>query len=326
MQSAPPPINNALFLPGALNQSWLLFEITRGCNRSCVYCYNPDRQGPRAPDLSASRFESLLDRLFDNGPPRGVTIIGGEPLLVPQLDDVIRGFARRGLKVGLSTNGLLLDRARIEALLKAGVGGFEVSLDSSNPATHGVLTGAGGIEQVREALAALALAEVPVSVGAVLTRPALAGLDDLLRLCFALSVGRIVLAQFAPVGQARAAELCPSPKELATALELANQRSADLGMQVCIGLPVEPCRLDRDRFAHLVFEACRCGIDKWVLEPNGNVRTCELAETSVGNLFETPFGELVSSETVEQFRRNHRTECTTCPDWDVCGGGCRFLR
>lgn len=310
-----------------MNQSWLLFEITRGCNRSCAYCYNPDRQGPRAHDLSTPRFESLLDRLFDGGSPGGVTIIGGEPLLVPQLDDVIRGFARRGLRVGLSTNGLLLNRDRIASLLKAGVGGFEISLDSSDPATHGALTGAGGIESVREALAELALTGVPVSVGAVLTRPALAALDDLLRLCFALSVKRIVLAQLAPVGQAihRAAELAPSHQELESAFELANQRSADLGMQVCIGLPVEPCRIDRDRYPNLVFEACRCGVDKWVLEPNGNVRTCELAESSVGNLFDARWSDLVRSEAVESFRSNHRAECATCPDWDVCGGGCRFI-
>jgi radical SAM protein with 4Fe4S-binding SPASM domain len=152
-------------------------------------------------------------------------------------------------------------------------------------------------------------------------------IDSLLTFCFAVGVDRLVLAQLAPVGQARGhvADLALSDDELAEALAAANARSAELGITVGIGLPVEPCRIDRDRYPHLQFEACRCGQDKWVLEPSGAVRTCELADAVVGNLLDRSLVEISRSAAVAMFRRTPpKPECHDCNQWRVCQGGCRF--
>ncbi|MBW2458380.1 MAG: radical SAM protein [Deltaproteobacteria bacterium] len=307
---------------------WVLYEITRECNRACVYCYNRDRAAPRVGDLAPRKLEPLLDRLFAAGPLAGVTIIGGEPLTEDALEDVVRRFVRRGARVVVSTNALLLDRARLDALLDAGVSGFEVSLDSADRSTHAKLTGGPGVEQVGAALAELAAAAVPVTVGAMLTAHNHEDLDDLLKLCFALSVERVMLNQLAPVGgaRARAAELTLSDGQLRRVLGWANQRAAELDLTIGIGLPVEPCRIDRGAFPNLQFEACRCGADKWVVEPGGEVRVCELHEAPVGNLHSDSLVSLAAGDAVGRFRKDHRAECTTCPDWTECRGGCRFLR
>lgn len=311
-----------------MSAPWVLYEITRQCNRACSYCYNHDRVAPAPQDLAPATVESLLDRLFADGPLAGVTIIGGEPLTVAMLEDVVRRFVRRGARVVVSTNGLLLTGARLAALLDAGVSGFEVSLDSADPTIHARLTGAPGLELVHSGLAELAAAAVPVTVGAMLTAHNHQALDDLLTLCFALSVGRVVLNQLAPVGGARAQarELQLTDSQLTAVLDWANRRAAELDLTIGIGLPVEPCRIDRRAFPNLQFEACRCGLDKWVVEPGGEVRTCELAAAAVGNLHSDSLVSLAATDGVARFREDHPAECSACPDWDECRGGCRFLQ
>lgn len=304
-----------------------LFELTRACNRTCAYCYNADRRPPAAEHLESPHLESLLDRLFAWREPERVTVIGGEPLMVDHLEDVVSHFCRRGVAVAVSTNGLLLSEARLDSLLDAGVGGFEVSLDSLDPAVHRALTGAGGVERVREVVARLVRSGVPVTVGSMLTRANAGSVGELLDFCFALSVRRVVLAQLAPVGFGRdRVDLALSTPELEEVLSCADERSARFGLHVGIGLPVEPCRIDLGRFPNLWFEACRCGRDKWLLEPSGDVRVCELSAECAGNLMEVPMSEIESSVSVRRFRTAVREPaCAGCADWEVCGGGCRFL-
>ncbi|MBW2527791.1 MAG: radical SAM protein [Deltaproteobacteria bacterium] len=306
----------------------VLFEITRQCDRSCPYCYNPDRQAPRAEDLASPRLDRLLDRLGACGVEE-ITLIGGEPLTVPQLSTVVSQMARRGLRVGLSTNGLALDGDRIEELVSAGVQAFEVSLDSPDARVHGLTTGAPGVDRVRRALLELVQLPVLVTVGAMLTRHTVDQVDELLSFCFAIGVDRLVLTQLAAVGQARDrwAELSVSDEELAAVCALADARAAELDFAVAIGLPVEPCRLDRAPYPNLQFEACRCGDAKWVVEPNGDVRTCELAEAVVGNLLERSFDHLRRSEPVAGLaRETFSDDCDRCEHWPICRGGCRFRR
>ena len=62
-----------------------------------------------------------------------VTISGGEPLLHPELDDVIRRIRANGMIAGLITNGYLLVADRINRLNRAGLEWLQISIDNVNP-------------------------------------------------------------------------------------------------------------------------------------------------------------------------------------------------
>ena len=62
-----------------------------------------------------------------------VTISGGEPLLHPELDDVIRRIRANGMIAGLITNGYLLVAERIQRLNRAGLEWLQISIDNVNP-------------------------------------------------------------------------------------------------------------------------------------------------------------------------------------------------
>jgi MoaA/NifB/PqqE/SkfB family radical SAM enzyme len=75
---------------------------------------------------------SRIDRLGAMG-TGVVTISGGEPLLHPQLDDIIRRIRANGSIAGIITNGYLLTAERIERLNRAGLEHLQISIDNARP-------------------------------------------------------------------------------------------------------------------------------------------------------------------------------------------------
>src|SRR2546426_8748983 len=80
----------------------------RRCNLSCAYCNEFDSFSKPVPTAEMLR---RIDRLRALGTTI-ITISGGEPLLHPELDEIIRRIRRRGIIARLITNGYLLTRER----------------------------------------------------------------------------------------------------------------------------------------------------------------------------------------------------------------------
>ena len=62
-----------------------------------------------------------------------ITISGGEPLLHPELDEIIRHIRKNGIIAGMITNGYLLTADRIERLNRAGLEYLQISIDNAVP-------------------------------------------------------------------------------------------------------------------------------------------------------------------------------------------------
>jgi MoaA/NifB/PqqE/SkfB family radical SAM enzyme len=101
----------------------------RRCNLSCAYCNEYDRTSAPVPTALMLR---RIDRLAMLGTST-IDISGGEPLLHPDLDDIIRRIRRHGIIASLLTNGYLLTRERIERLNAAGLDRLQISIDNLTP-------------------------------------------------------------------------------------------------------------------------------------------------------------------------------------------------
>jgi MoaA/NifB/PqqE/SkfB family radical SAM enzyme len=102
---------------------------TRRCNLSCGYCNEYDSTSPPVPVKELTRRVDLLAKL-------GTSIItqsGGEPLLHPDLEEVIARVRGHGIVAGLITNGYLLTADRIKRLNKAGLDHLQMSIDNVMP-------------------------------------------------------------------------------------------------------------------------------------------------------------------------------------------------
>ncbi len=101
----------------------------RRCNLSCTYCNEyDDYSKPVDTGVMIERINKLAD--LGTGI---VTLSGGEPLLHPDLDDIIAAMRRRGVLACMITNGYLLMPERIERLNKAGLDHMQISIDNVMP-------------------------------------------------------------------------------------------------------------------------------------------------------------------------------------------------
>jgi MoaA/NifB/PqqE/SkfB family radical SAM enzyme len=101
----------------------------RRCNLACTYCNEFDDVSSPVP---LAEMKTRLDLLADMGTSI-ITISGGEPLMHPELDEVIRHIRRRGMIAGMITNGFYLNQERIERLNEAGLEHLQISIDNVVP-------------------------------------------------------------------------------------------------------------------------------------------------------------------------------------------------
>ncbi len=102
---------------------------TRRCNLSCAYCNEYDNLSKPIPLEVMFR---RVDRLAALGTTI-VTISGGEPLLHPELEEIVHRIRKRGILAGMITNGYLLTPQRIEHLNRAGLDHLQISIDNVVP-------------------------------------------------------------------------------------------------------------------------------------------------------------------------------------------------
>jgi MoaA/NifB/PqqE/SkfB family radical SAM enzyme len=101
----------------------------RRCNLSCAYCNEYDDYSKPVP---IETMKQRIDDLHRLGTTI-VTISGGEPILHPDLDELISYIRSRGIITGMITNGYLLTAERIQRLNRAGLDHMQISIDNLMP-------------------------------------------------------------------------------------------------------------------------------------------------------------------------------------------------
>ncbi len=103
--------------------------VTRRCNLACGYCNEYDDFSPPVPLADLLSWVDHLASLKT----ASITLTGGEPLLHPELDRVIRAARDHRMIVTMITNGFRLSRQWINRLNAAGLQGMQISIDNIRP-------------------------------------------------------------------------------------------------------------------------------------------------------------------------------------------------
>jgi len=101
----------------------------RRCNLSCAYCNEYDKVSSPVPTAEMLRRIDLLAALGTGI----ITFSGGEPLLHPEMDELIRRIRAHGIIATLITNGYLLTPERIQQLNRVGLEQLQISIDNVQP-------------------------------------------------------------------------------------------------------------------------------------------------------------------------------------------------
>ena len=120
-------------LPWSMNDNpiaWI--EVTDICNIHCEGCYRQFMTGHKS--LEQLKEEVLFFKQWCN--PDNFSIAGGEPLIHPQIIDLVAFIAKQGIKPVILTNGIALTPELLHELKKAGLAGFTMHIDSHQNRPH----------------------------------------------------------------------------------------------------------------------------------------------------------------------------------------------
>jgi cyclic pyranopterin phosphate synthase len=180
----------------------LRVSVTKRCNFSCIYCHD-EGLGPVAPphtphgeEMTPVEVERLVRvaREFDI---HSVKFTGGEPLVRPDLEEIVARTVRHVEDVSLTTNGSML-AARAEGLRNAGLKRVNVSVDSLDPTAFHEIRGGSLAPVLAGVDAALRVGLKPVKLNLVVFRPTLRHIPDLIAFASRTEGLRVQLIEFMP--------------------------------------------------------------------------------------------------------------------------------
>jgi SynChlorMet cassette radical SAM/SPASM protein ScmF len=127
-----------------LNQ--IYFYLTEGCNLRCRHCWIAPKyqsEGNSYPALDMDLFKSIIDQAKPLG-LTGVKLTGGEPLLHPQICEILEVIREEDLSLNMETNGVLCTLELAGEMVACKNPFVSVSLDGADAETHEWVRGVAG--------------------------------------------------------------------------------------------------------------------------------------------------------------------------------------
>ena len=307
----------------------IVFELTGACNQCCRFCYNYWRDGSAPiPPPDPSRARKTLKKLLSQASVGQISFSGGEPLLLPNIHDLVLQARFRGSAVNVLTNGTLLTPEALENFLSLGVGALQVPLLSADAAVHDALTSLpGSWEKALDALRQAGKAGIGAAV-VVITRVNAPGVGETLSLIRECGVRTVMVNRFNIGGNGilNARDLVPDRKLLQAAFgEIEAFAAAHPDMHFVSGVCTPLCLLDTAPYPHIRFSRCSTDLSGRPVTVNweGDVRFCNHSPRVLGNIYDRPVGDILSDPEINALYSPVPEACGKCALLGRCGGGCR---
>ncbi|MEU7782829.1 pyrroloquinoline quinone biosynthesis protein PqqE [Amycolatopsis sp. NPDC049159] len=304
----------------------LLAELTHRCPLHCPYCSNPLELTKRDAELSTADWLSVLSQARELGVLQ-VHMSGGEPLLRPDLPELVAHASSLGCYVNLVTSGLGLTSARLSDLVERGLAHVQLSAQGSIRDRSDELAGARAFDHKLAAAAAVKAAGLPLSLNVVLHRRNHDQVAGIVELAERMGADRLELANTQYYGWAlrNRDALMPTPSQLAAAEPIVRAAVARLRDTMEIVYVVadyhepypKPCMYG-------------WGAQQLTVAPDGTVLPCPAASAittlRLSSVRDTPLADIwYRSESFNAYRGEDwmADPCRTCDRRGLDFGGCR---
>jgi radical SAM protein with 4Fe4S-binding SPASM domain len=309
------------FVP--LVMSW---NVTRECNMKCSHCYINATEKKLDNELTTQEAKNLMDQICQVSKPL-LILSGGEPLLRPDIFELIQYGSSKGLKMGLGSNGSLIDDAVAGKLKAAGIATVSISLDSNIAAQHDEFRGVEGAwEKAINACKALRKNNVIVQVNTTLTQQNYNQIDDIMSLAEGIGVENFHLFFLVPTG--RGTKLTDiSPQKYEDMITNTFSKASRHKLNVRPSCAPQFMRIAKDMGLDMRqwIRGCIAGLYYCRIYPNGDVTPCPYLPVKLGNVREKSFKEIWSNSNIFKALRDPNSlkgKCGACEYRSLCGG-CR---
>ena len=302
--------------------SW---NTTNACNMYCDHCYR-DAGCKAEEELSTAEAKTLLEQIARAG-FKIMIFSGGEPLMRPDIVELVAYAASLGLRPVFGTNGTLITLEMAQKLKAAGAMGMGISLDSMDREKHNrfrKFPGAweGAVQGMRNCRAA----GLPFQIHTTVMEWNNHELEDLTD--FAVAEGAVAHHFFflVPTGRAKTIEaesLRAEAYEDTLTRIMKKQQEVEIELKPTCApqfLRIAAQMGLKTRFRR----GCLAGTAYCIISPRGKVQPCAYLNMELGDVRQTPFDEIwKNSEVLNKLRTlEYSGGCGSCEYTRACGG-CR---
>jgi radical SAM protein with 4Fe4S-binding SPASM domain len=292
----------------------------------CSHCYINATEEKLDNELTTEEGKAFIDQICQVSKPL-LVLSGGEPLLRKDLFELIKYGTDKGLKMGLGSNGYLIDDTIAKKLKDAGIATVSISLDSNVPAQHDDFRGVkGAFEKAVHACRALRKNDVLVQVNATLTHNNYNQIDDIMSLAEEIGVENFHLFFLVPTGRGKKLTDI-SPKKYEDMISNTFAKVAKHKLNVRPSCAPQFMRIAKKMGLDMKqwIRGCIAGLYYCRIYPNGDVTPCPYLPIKLGNVREENFKEIWFNSDVFNKLRDSNTlkgKCGACEHRSICGG-CR---
>jgi len=314
-------VTGAEFVP--LVMSW---NVTRKCNLKCSHCYINAAKDELRDELTTEEAKRLIDQISDVSRPL-LILSGGEPLLRGDIYELIQYGTSKGLRMGLGSNGSLIDDTVARNLKEAGVKTVSISLDSNIPEKHDEFRGVeGSWQKAIQAITALRQNGVLVQVNTTVTQQNHSEIDEIMSIAEELGVENFHLFFLVPTGRgAKIADISPAMYEGMIKSTFAKTGKHRLNVKPSCAPQFMRIAEDMGLDMRQWIRGCLAGLYYCRVYPNGDITPCPYLPIKLGNIREKTFSEIWFNSDVFKNLRDFNTlkgKCGACEYRSLCGG-CR---
>jgi len=256
-----------------------------------------------------------------------LVLSGGEPLLRPDIYELIRYGTDRGFRMGLGSNGSLIDDKVARNLKEAGIKTVSISLDSCVPERHDDFRGVtGSWQKAVQAITALKQNGVLVQVNTTVTQQNYSEIDNIMTLTERLGVENFHLFFLVPTGRgAKMADISPAMYEEMIRSTFAKSAKHKLNTRPSCAPQFMRIAKDVGLDMRQWIRGCLAGLYYCRVYPNGDLTPCPYLPIRLGNIREKEFSEIwFNSDVLKNLRDFNKLKgkCGACEHRVLCGG-CR---
>jgi len=317
-----------------------VWEVTSACNLNCKHCHaSGGRQ--MADELTTEEGRGLIRQIAAIDEFRMLVLSGGEPLVRPDIIELVSYASGLGLEISIATNATLITPEMASKLKKAGAVNVAIGLDGATENTHDAIRSTPGcFKQTMRGIEATKDAGLALQINITMMKHNYHEIPALLDMTNEFGADIVLLYNLVPEGRGREGEIELSRDQFQDIIEFVSER------QRTIVPIVEPTCSPQywaylmskfnengnghkehkpGRLATFAFKGCAAGNGLCYVKPNGEVWPCPFVPVSGGNIRNMPLKEIWESSEVFvnlKTRDNLKGECGRCINKSICGG-CR---
>lgn len=314
-----------------LNQRpFLVFwEVTRACALACKHCRAVAQPRPHPDELTHEEALKLIDQLAELRPPM-LVLTGGDPVMRPDLLDLIRTAAGKGLHVALSPAATArLLHTDFHALKEAGVQSMSLSLDGAHEDTHDAFRGVPHTyERTLRAAEMAKAAGIHLQINTTLTKSTLGEFDDFVELMKKMEPGMWSVFLLVPTGRAVMDEM-PTTEEVEAVWHQLSRvsREVSFGVKTTEGhhyrrVALQEARTQGSKPARRAIPT-RDGKGIMFISHTGDIQPSGFLPITAGNVRTDDLGEIYRTHPLFLKLRDDNAlqgKCGRCEYRTICGG------